>query len=108
MVVYFIMATRCFLTALRCKDRFSALVAVGVGAIFLAQPFINLGGASGAIPLTGVTLPLISYGGSRLMSMFLGIGLYLNISMEQFISTKRLKEQREQMIKTKVVPLIKE
>ncbi len=42
------------------------------------------------------------------MSMFLGIGLYLNISMEQFISTKRLKEQREQMIKTKVVPLIKE
>ena len=108
MVVYFIMATRCFLTALRCKDRFSALVAVGVGAIFLAQPFINLGGASGAIPLTGVTLPLISYGGSSLMSMFLGIGLYLNISMEQFISTKRLKEQREQMIKTKVVPLIKE
>lgn len=81
---------------------------MGVGAIFLAQPFINLGGASGAIPLTGVTLPLISYGGSSLMSMFLGIGLYLNISMEQFISTKRLKEQREQMIKTKVVPLIKE
>ncbi len=107
MVAYFIIAFRCFSTALRCKDRFSALVAVGVGAIFLAQPFVNLGGASGAIPLTGVTLPLISYGGSSLVSMFLALGVYLNISMEQFNATKRLKEEREQSMKKKIVPLVK-
>lgn len=103
MAVYFIIAVRCFLTAVKCKDMFAALVSVGIGTIFLVQPIINLGGASGAFPLTGVTLPFISYGGSSLVSLFLGIGIYLNVRMEMVAQQKKLREQQKQALKTKVV-----
>ncbi len=103
MVVYFIIAIRCFLTAVKCKDMFAALVSVGIGTIFLVQPIINLGGASGAFPLTGVTLPFISYGGSSLVSLFLGVGVYLNVRMEMVAQQKKLREQKKQALKTKVV-----
>ena len=86
---------------------FAALVSVGVGTIFFVQPIINLGGASGALPLTGVTLPFISYGGSSLVSLFLGVGIYLNVRMEMIAQHKKMREQKKQLLKTKVVPFPK-
>ena len=107
MIAYFVIGIRCFLTAAKCQDMFAALVSVGVGTIFFVQPIINLGGASGALPLTGVTLPFISYGGSSLVSLFLGVGIYLNVRMEMIAQQKKMREQKKQLLKTKVVPFPK-
>nr|WP_260450349.1 FtsW/RodA/SpoVE family cell cycle protein [Listeria grayi] len=69
------------LTGLRTSSPFGALVCYGTAGLFAIQSFINLGGASGLIPITGVTLPFISYGGSSLMVLSMLLGLIVNINM---------------------------
>ena len=98
---------RCFYTAIKSKDIYASLIAVGVGSIFLVQPFIDLGGASGAIALTGVTLPFISYGGSSLVSLLLGMGVYFNITMEVVSQQKKARIKKQESIHQKVVPFPK-
>ncbi|HAB8079854.1 TPA_asm: cell division protein FtsW, partial [Listeria monocytogenes] len=68
-------------TGLRAKDPFASLMCYGIASLIAIQAFINLGGASGLIPLTGVTLPFISYGGSSLMVLSMMLGIVANISM---------------------------
>lgn len=63
-----------------CPDVFSSLLAVGITAMVGFQAILNLGVVTGALPVTGVTLPLISYGGSSLIFTLAGIGLLLNVS----------------------------
>jgi cell division protein FtsW (lipid II flippase) len=59
------------------KDPFARLVAVGVVAVVFTQMFVNIGMTIGLLPITGMTLPLISYGGSSLVATFVMIGLVL-------------------------------
>ena len=70
--------------ASQAKDRFGAVVAVGVGAMIFWQTVVNLGMVSGLLPVVGMTLPLFSYGGSSLLSTMLGLGLLMNVSMRRF------------------------
>jgi rod shape determining protein RodA len=70
--------------ASQAKDRFGAVVAVGVGAMIFWQTVINLGMVSGLLPVVGMTLPLFSYGGSSLLSTMIGLGLLMNVSMRRF------------------------
>ncbi|XXF75836.1 rod shape-determining protein RodA [Myxococcaceae bacterium GXIMD 01537] len=76
-----------FVTALgvgfNARDRFGAFVAVGVTATIFWQVFENIGMVIGLLPVTGITLPLLSYGGSSLLSVFLCLGLLVNISMRR-------------------------
>ncbi|MBO8176384.1 MAG: FtsW/RodA/SpoVE family cell cycle protein [Bacillus sp. (in: Bacteria)] len=67
--------------AVRCKDPFGTLLAIGISSMIAIQSFINLGGVSGLIPITGVPLPFISYGGSSLLLLSLSMGILVNISM---------------------------
>lgn len=71
--------------ASKAKERFGVFLALGVSALFFWQIAINLGGVLGLMPLTGVTLPLLSYGGSSLVSILIGISFLLNISMRRFM-----------------------
>ena len=68
-------------TAMKLEDRFYRLIAFGLGVIYIFQVFLTIGGGSKFIPLTGVTLPLVSYGGSSVLTtliMFAVIeGLYM-------------------------------
>ena len=66
------------------KDRFGAVVAVGVSALIFWQTVINLGMVCRLLPVVGITLPLFSYGGSSVLTMMMGIGLLMNISMRRF------------------------
>lgn len=66
------------------RDRFGAVAAVGVGALIFWQTIINLGMVMGMLPVVGVTLPLVSYGGSSVLTVMMGIGLLMNISMRRF------------------------
>lgn len=59
---------------------FGKYVATGVTTLLLTQAFINMGVNLNILPLTGITLPFISYGGSSLLSMMLSMGVLLNIS----------------------------
>jgi cell division protein FtsW len=66
--------------ALRCDDRFGMLVAGGITAWLLVQAFINIGGVTGILPLTGLTLPFVSFGGSSLLVTMAAGGVLLNIA----------------------------
>lgn len=66
----------------RAEDRFGAVVGVGVAALFFWHIVVNLGMVTGVLPVVGLTLPLMSYGGSSLLIMMTGIGLLLNVSMQ--------------------------
>ena len=62
------------------SDGFSKLLAVGLTAALGIQAFIIMGGVSGLIPLTGITLPFVSYGGSSIVANFIVLGLLLMVS----------------------------
>ncbi|HUS16596.1 MAG TPA: putative lipid II flippase FtsW [Chloroflexia bacterium] len=66
--------------ALRARDSYGTLLACGITSWIAVQALINIGSVSGAIPFTGITLPLISYGGTSLAVTMAAIGLLLNIS----------------------------
>lgn len=72
-------------TANSSKDRFGFLVAFGITAMFFWQIVINLGMVAGVLPVVGVPLPFISYGGSFLITSMIAAGLLLNINMRRFI-----------------------
>lgn len=69
--------------ASQAKDRFGAALAIGVGALVFWHAVINLGMVAGILPVVGVTLPLFSYGGSSAITMLIGIGLLMNVSMRR-------------------------
>ncbi len=71
--------------AQHCRDVFGTVLAVGVTAMIAWQAFINIGMVMGLMPVVGVTLPFISYGGSSVITMMAGIGLLLNVSMRRFL-----------------------
>jgi rod shape determining protein RodA len=64
------------------KDLFGSLVAAGVVAMLMFQVFVNVGMSIGIMPITGVTLPLMSYGGSSVMTTFLAVGLLQSIYVQ--------------------------
>lgn len=72
-------------TAQGCRDSFGTVMAVGITAMIFWQVFINIGMVMGLLPVVGVTLPLISYGGSSIVTMMISIGLLLNVSMRRFM-----------------------
>lgn len=63
------------------RDQFGALIAAGVVAIFLFQVFVNVGMNIGIMPITGVTLPLMSYGGASMLSTFIALGLLESVAV---------------------------
>jgi rod shape determining protein RodA len=66
------------------RDRFGAVIAIGVGSIFFWHVLINLGMVMGILPVVGVTLPLFSAGGSSILTFMLCIGLLMNVSVHRF------------------------
>lgn len=72
--------------AARARDRFGALVAVGVAAMLFWHVAINMGMVLGLLPVVGVTLPLFSYGGSSVLANLIGVGLLLSIAAHRSAS----------------------
>ncbi|MCM3040356.1 putative lipid II flippase FtsW [Paenibacillus motobuensis] len=85
--LYFIW--RGLLVSLRCSSTFGTLLGVGIMGLIAIQSFINIGGVTRTIPITGVTLPFISYGGSSLVVMMLAMGIVLSISRESSLPSKQ-------------------
>lgn len=81
-IVYFLLLWRLLKTARLAKDKYGFLIALGVFSFLFAQVFINLGMNLGLVPITGLTLPLISYGGSSLAAILICLGTVVNISRQ--------------------------
>jgi cell division protein FtsW (lipid II flippase) len=79
-LIYVLIAARGFKTAMIAGDGFSKLLATGLTAVFAIQAFVIIGGVTRVIPLTGVTLPFVSYGGSSIVANFVLLALLLLIS----------------------------
>ncbi|HUD08759.1 MAG TPA: FtsW/RodA/SpoVE family cell cycle protein, partial [Candidatus Saccharimonadales bacterium] len=79
-ILFVIFAMRGLKIAKSAPDTFGKLVAVGVTSWVVFQALMNIAAISGIVPLTGVTLPFISYGGTSLVFLMIGVGILLNIS----------------------------
>jgi rod shape determining protein RodA len=66
------------------KDAFGTYLAAGIAALFAIQMFVNVGMVIGIMPITGIPLPFVSYGGSSMLADFIAVGLLLNIHMRRF------------------------
>jgi cell division protein FtsW (lipid II flippase) len=80
LLTYLLIAERGFKTAMLAGDSFSKLLAAGLTAVFALQVFVIVGGVTKLIPLTGVTLPFVSYGGSSIVANFVLLALLLTVS----------------------------
>ncbi len=80
LLTYMLLAARGFKTAVLARDSFSKLLAVGLSSVLALQVFVIVGGVTRVIPLTGVPLPFVSYGGSSILANFVLVALLLLIS----------------------------
>jgi cell division protein FtsW len=80
LLLFTVLIIRGFRVIFRARDDFGSLLAVGIVSWIGFQTLINIGGITRTLPLTGIPLPFLSYGGSALMSMLAGIGILLSVS----------------------------
>jgi len=82
--LYLALVLRALLVAARARDRFGVLLVLGVASIVFWQAVINVGMTTGLLPVVGIPLPFFSYGGSSLLSLLVGVGLVMNVSMRRY------------------------
>jgi rod shape determining protein RodA len=86
LLLYFIVLMRLVHNAQTAPDRAGAFVVMGVVAVLTFHILVNVGMVVGFMPVTGIPLPLMSYGGSSVLFMFLALGIVMNIRMRRFVN----------------------
>ncbi len=79
---YFYFFYRSFIISKNAPDDFGKILAIGIGSWITLQAMVNIGGITNLIPMTGVPLPLISYGGSAILAALSACGVLVNISKQ--------------------------
>ncbi|WP_329958752.1 putative lipid II flippase FtsW [Sporosarcina sp. G11-34] len=83
LLLFVVLLLSAFGIAIRTNDRFAFLIVTGMATMILFQTFLNVGVVSGLLPVTGVTLPFISYGGSSLMTTWIAAGIVMHFMNEK-------------------------
>jgi rod shape determining protein RodA len=86
LLLYFLILTRLIQNAQQASDLPGAFIVLGVVAVLLFQIVVNIGMVVGLMPVTGIPLPLMSYGGSSILFTFLALGIVMNIRMRRFVN----------------------
>ena len=86
LLLYFVVLMRLLYNAQTAPDRAGAFVVLGVVAVLTFHILVNVGMVVGFMPVTGIPLPLMSYGGSSLLFTFLALGIVMNIRMRRFVN----------------------
>nr|WP_090172593.1 FtsW/RodA/SpoVE family cell cycle protein [Eubacterium oxidoreducens] len=81
-ILLFLIVFECIILARKAKDMGGRLICIGVGCWIGFQAFVNIGVTTGLLPNTGVTLPFISYGLTSLISLYIALGIVLNVGMQ--------------------------
>ncbi|MBR3383557.1 MAG: rod shape-determining protein RodA [Clostridia bacterium] len=89
---FFLLAFRWIYIATKARDNFGMLLAVGVTGMLIAHVFENIGMTIGLMPMTGIPLPFISYGGSNMLTNMIGVGIVLNVYMRHPVKKKRKRD----------------
>jgi rod shape determining protein RodA len=84
LLLYGVLLWRGLRIAMMSRDAFGTLLAAGIVSMLAFQVFVNIGMTLGIMPLTGIPLPLVSYGGSALVANFMAVGLLMNVHMRRF------------------------
>ena len=82
---YFVILVSCLLVALRSRNRFGQLLCTGISVMLFLYVFVNIGMVTGLLPVVGAPLPLISYGGTAMLTVFIGLGLVVNVAIHQHL-----------------------
>lgn len=83
--LYGVLLWRAFRVAIMSRDPFGTYLAAGIASMLALQMFVNVGMNVGIMPITGIPLPFVSYGGSSLLLNFAAVGLLLNVHMRRFV-----------------------
>ncbi len=86
LIVYFVLLSRIVAAARSARDRLGAFIAMGVAAVIGSQTLINIGVVLGLLPTTGIPLPLMSYGGSSLVTTYAALGMVANVRMRCLVN----------------------
>ncbi len=89
LLLYLLIMAYCFGVAFRSTSQFGRLVAIGIGVNFFLYVFINIAMVTGLIPVVGVPLPLISYGGTAMMTLMVGFGLVASVYVHRDVEVPR-------------------
>ncbi len=93
-IAFFLLAFRWLWIAGKARDNFGMLLAVGVTGMLIAHVFENIGMTIGLMPMTGIPLPFISYGGSNMLTNLIGVGIVLNVYMRHPVKKKRRRSSK--------------
>lgn len=93
-LVFFLLIVEGYSIAVRCKDRFGMLIAVGITTQIGIQTVLNLAVVSNLIPNTGISLPFFSYGGTALIMQLVEMGIMLNISQHRYYPDEAPKKKK--------------
>lgn len=88
--VYSLILLSVLITALKCQNKFSRLICIGVSMMIFLYMFVNVGMVTGLLPVVGAPLPLISYGGTAMLTVFLGLGMVVNSAVNSKVSDTEL------------------
>ena len=95
MMVFFLLVVEGFSIAVRCKDRFGMLIAVGITTQIGIQTVLNLAVVSNLVPNTGISLPFFSYGGTALIMQLAEMGIMLNISQQRYYPSDKPAKKKK-------------
>jgi rod shape determining protein RodA len=84
LTLYALLLWRAIRIAFLSKDAFGTYLATGIAIMFAVQMFVNVGMVIGIMPITGIPLPFLSFGGSSMLASFIGVGILLNVHMRRF------------------------
>ncbi len=94
LALYLAVIVYAFAIALRSRSRFGRLLGLGIATNFFLYAFINTAMVTGLIPVVGVPLPLISYGGTAMIAVLIGFGMVMNVGIHRNVRISRYAQSR--------------